>query len=319
MIRCLSIAVLLLLAACGPSELERERLAEQAKMEAAARERVLVSAEWLVENMSDPNLRILALGEVSSVFDSAHIPGARFIDWTQDITDPEFPQLFSILPQQQFEALMSDLGIQASSRIVIYDTLDSRLSTRLFWTLRYYGHPDIKILDGGKAAWATLGVDFVTGETEVIQTDYKVTMINQRYLTDKGFIESNLGQKNMALLDGRPHKQYTGEVDGKVFHTGVAHQAKGHIYGAQNVPWKQNFKADGTFKSAAELRKLYQPHGVTEDKTIVTYCNEGLHASPPWFVLSELLGYPDVRLYDNSMAEWANLPGAHLVMGEHCM
>ena len=124
---------------------------------------------------------------------------------------------------------------------------------------------------------------------------------NTNYVTNKSYIESHLGQDNFTLVDGRPFKQYT------------EHQRLGYIYSAQSVPWVQNFKEDGTLKSVAELIKLYQPHDVTADKTVVTYCNEGLHAAPPWFVMTELLGYPDVRLYDAFMAEWSNDPDTMLI------
>ena len=123
---------------------------------------------------------------------------------------------------------------------------------------------------------------------------------------DRTFIRQHLNDENVKLIDGRPPQQYTGEQPGRVFHTGKAHKHRGHIPGATNVFWVDNFNPDGTFKSARQLKALYAQRGIKPEKTAVAYCNEGLHAAPPWFVLSEILGFEDVRVYDDSMAEWGN-------------
>jgi thiosulfate/3-mercaptopyruvate sulfurtransferase len=280
---------------------------------------VLVDANWLSQHVNDQNVSILELGQTIDEYHVSHIPNAHFIDWLIDITDPEFPERYMILSKEMLETLLSKLGIEKNSTIVIYDTLNSRLSARMFWTLRYYNHEDIRILDGGKNAWQSAGHEFSSETNQITPTEYLVDQINYDYLSDKDYIESRLRDKLFTLVDGRPAEQYTGEALGKVFHTGTAHAKKGHIYGAQNVPWMENFKEDGTFKSIDDLRKLYEPHHVTSDKTVVTYCNEGLHAAPPWFVLKELLDYPDVRLYDASMAEWGNLDDTLVIMGKRCM
>jgi len=189
----------------------------------------------------------------------------------------------------------------------------------MFWMLRYYGHKKIHILDGGREAWSSSGREFVSTVSPIIPSKYKIRTINESFITYKSYIESRLTDKNFTLVDGRSRDQYTGEVIGQTFHNNIAHKYPGHIYGAQSVPWQDNFNDDGTFKSALELQKIYGTHGVDNSKTIVTYCNEGLHAAPPWFVLKEILGYSDVRLYDSSMAEWANISDINLVLGEHCM
>jgi thiosulfate/3-mercaptopyruvate sulfurtransferase len=118
--------------------------------------------------------------------------------------------------------------------------------------------------------------------------------------------QKHLHDTNVKLIDGRPADQFSGEQPGTVFHTGKEHKHRGHIPGAVNVFWKDNFNPDGTFKSKQELKKLYANAGVAADQCVVTYCNEGLHAAPPWFVLTEILGYDDVRVYDDSMSEWGN-------------
>ena len=280
---------------------------------------VLVDAVWLKDNLDNPHLRILELGQSREDFDRSHIPGAQYLDWLSDIIHPELPERYMILTRQAMEALMSKLGVSRDSTVVLYDTLTNRLSTRMFWTLRYYGHKDTRILDGGMQAWKRAGFDLVSDMIEVVESQYKVDHVNDAFLADKVYIESRLNDDRFTLIDGRHADQYTGKIPGKVFHTGIEHQRKGHIIGAHNVPWNLNFNGDGTFKSVQELRDLYQIHDATPDRTIVTYCNEGLHAAPPWFVLKELLGYENVRLYDASMAEWGNTEDTSMVQGKLCM
>ena len=278
-----------------------------------------MTSDWLEANLTRSDIVVLSLGSTLESYRQAHIATARFIDWTQDISDQSKPALFNVLTPDAFELLMQRLGIDVDSTIVLYDNMTSRLSTRMFWMLRYYSHKKIHILDGGRDAWSRSGREFVSTKSSIIPSKYKITTINNAFITNKSYIESRLTDKNFTLVDGRPRDQYTGEVIGRTFHNSIAHKYPGHIYGAQSVPWQDNFNEDGTFKSALELQEIYGIHGVDNSKTIVTYCNEGLHAAPPWFVLKEILGYSDVRLYDASMAEWANISDVNLVLGEHCM
>jgi thiosulfate/3-mercaptopyruvate sulfurtransferase len=279
----------------------------------------LITSDWLEANLHRSDIVLLSLGSTSKSYRQGHIPTARYVDWTQDISDQNKPKLFNILPPVAFEKLAQRLGIEADSTIVLYDNMDSRLSTRMFWMLSYYGHKKLHILDGGQDAWLLSGRTFVSNESGIEPSNYQILTINKSLITYKPYIESRLTDKNFTLVDGRPRDQYTGAVIGKTFHNNVIHKYPGHIYGAQSIPWQENLNANGTFKSAIDLREIYGAHDINNTKTIVTYCNEGLHAAPPWFVLKEILGYQDVRLYDASLAEWANISDLNLVLGEHCM
>ena len=250
---------------------------------------------------------------------SSHIPNASFLDWRKDITDSSDPGKYTILSKEELQRLLSKHGVEPDSIIVLYDNFTSRLSTRMYWTLRYYGHKDIRILDGGEQAWATAGYPLVEEVPQYSASNYQVSEVNFHLLASRDYVAEGLAGTDMILVDGRPSAQYTGDAAGKVFHTGVEHSRKGHIYGAKNVVWKDNFRPDGTFKPVEELRALYLQRHVDANKSVVTYCNEGLHAAPPWFVLHELLGYQDVRLYDNSLAEWANEFETPMKTGKHCM
>ncbi|RMF90459.1 MAG: sulfurtransferase [Methanobacteriota archaeon] len=267
---------------------------------------VLVDPAWVQSHLDDPGVRIIDLSSSPAVYENGHIKGAVYVDWRSDIADPEQVDRYNIAPREQIEALLGRLGVDEDTTIVLYDNLDNRLSTRTYWTLKVYGHEDVRILDGGRRAWEAAGGEYTAEAPEITATDYRAKGVNSEIKTDMGFILDNLDNPDVVLIDGRPSEMYTGEKAGVVFNTKAEHKRRGHIPGALNIPWKENLNEDGTFKSPEELKSLYESHGVTPDKTVVTYCNEGLHASPPWFVLSELLGYPDVRLYDDSMAEWAN-------------
>lgn len=274
---------------------------------------VLVDPGWLADRLRQPDLQVLEIGKREH-FDAGHIPQSMFADWITDITDPASPDRYNILPRQLLQELLGQLGIRKNTTIVLYDRFESRLATRMFWSLRFYGHQPVKILDGGAKAWSKAGLPFVTNVPSVPQTHYVVDRVDASLEADRGFIRSRLTKPRFTLLDGRPAGQFSGQQPGKVFHTGKEHARRGHLPQAVNIPWQENLNADGRFKSVNELRKLYNEKGVTRESTVVTYCNEGLHAAHSWFVLTELLGHSDVRLYDDSLSEWANLPDEPLVV-----
>ena len=315
------ILTLFLIASCENAPNEEAEYNQELDFVAlnAYRASVLVDGAWLASNLQNVDLHILELGRTKDEFLEAHIPGAKFVDWRDEISDPAKPDRYNLPPRRQFEQLMSSLGITPNSTIVIYDTLDSRASARMYWILKYYMHADVKILDGGFGLWEIEERPTSNQARKIIESNYLVTAINSRLLTNFNYVHDNLSNEAVQLVDGRPFDQYTGDSAGKVFHTGVEHQRGGHIYGAQSVPWADNLREDGTFKAAEELAPIYEKHEVYNQGTVVTYCNEGLHAAMPWFVLQELLGYDDVRLYDDSMAEWANVFDTPMVTGEHCM
>lgn len=276
----------------------------------------LVDSAWLAPRLTQPNLRVLEIGQRES-YNQGHLPGAVFVDWISDLTDPAQAARYNALSREQLEQLLSRFGVRKDTTIVLYDKLGNRLATRMFWTLRHYGHPRIKILDGGANAWLNAGHSAVADVPMVSTTRYEVERVDGDLAADLGFIKTRLASPQLRLIDGRPHEQFSGEAPGKVYHTGQAHARRGHIPQAVNIPWQANLTPSGTFKSVSELRKLYSEAGLAEDSTIVTYCNEGLHAAHPWFVLTEMLGYRDVRVYDDSLAEWANTPDAPLETTAH--
>ena len=267
----------------------------------------LITADQLQKLLDTgaPGIKILEPAVDLATFSNGHLPGAQFVDWVKDMTDPMYVARYNNPTADQFTERMSKLGILKDDRIIIYDRLSSRLSTRLFWTLKYFGHEKVQVLDGGYSLWQSKAFPLSTETSETVASKYKVTAMNKQLLAEMKLVNSKIKDSNARLVDGRPVKQFSGKEPGRVFHTKKAHSRKGHIPGAANVEWNSNFNKDGTFKSAKELRNLYTSANIKPNNDVITYCNEGLHAAPPWFVLTQLLEYKNVRLYDSSMAEWA--------------
>lgn len=267
----------------------------------------LISVKELAELLKSgtAGVKLLEPGRDSDNHTKGHLPNGQFLHWVNDMTCKEDVACYKNPSAEEFQKLMSRLGIENDDRIVIYDRLANRLSTRLYWTLKYFGHEKVQVLNGGIYAWAAenkLSKDVL----KVAASKYKIAATHEKILAEMKFVEDRLEDPKSKLIDGRPAEQYSGEVAGTIFHTGEEHTRKGHIPGAINVVWKDNFNKDGTFKTTEELKALYKEAGVLPDQCVITYCNEGLHAAPPWFVLTQLLDFKDVRLYDSSMAEWSN-------------
>lgn len=265
----------------------------------------LISMAQVEQVRSHDDVCLIEVGQHPNKFDRTHIPGAQFVHWITDITDPSASERYNIISRPAMESLLRKLGITHQTRVIIYDRLNSRLSTRMYWSLKYYQHPKVQVMNGSFETWARK-YSPSHKRAEPTPSQYVIEGANPAIITNKDFIEKHLDDASVKLVDGRPAKQYNGKAPGKVFHTGKSHKNRGHIPGAVNVAWEDNFNDDGTFKTLEQLQELYSAQGVTTEQTVISYCNEGLHAATPWFVLSELLEYPDVRLYDDSMSEWGN-------------
>jgi len=274
----------------------------------------LVTPAWLAERISDADVRLVDLGKRLEEFEAGHLRRAQYVDWRNDLVDPENRAHFGILRPEAFEALMSRLGIDADTTVVLYDSHSNRVAARTFWILSYYGHADVRILNGGSPAWEAAGGALTAEILPVVSTDYRIESQEQRYRADKAFVQAAVGREGFEIVDARAPQFYTGESGGSQFGSDVPNAKIGHMPGAQSFFWADHVNEDGTYKSIEELRAHYEGLGIKPDETVITYCHIGLQASTPWFVLTQLLGFEDVRLYDGSMAEWANATDTELVV-----
>ncbi len=278
--------------------------------------KLLVNPDWLAKEIdTNDNLRIIDLPLRKTNYLTGHIPGAVFLDWRADIINSERQELYRLPSQRAMEKLLSRIGVSAETTIVLTDNLANRAAVRMYYTLKYFGHEDVRILNGGTEVWKADGGPLSKDVPKIRPSVYRITETHDEFVDKLDAVQAAIDNDRPRLIDGRPAEQYSGIALGKAFHTGNDHQRPGHIPSAVNIPWSENLNPDGTFKSIEELRALYQSRGIDTDGQVITYCNEGLHAAMPWFVLKELLGNKEVTVYDDSLAEWANRDDTPLQTG----
>jgi thiosulfate/3-mercaptopyruvate sulfurtransferase len=269
---------------------------------------VLVDTEWTSKNPPNGNLRIVEVDyDPENGYRKGHINGASLIWWRRDINDPITRD---IIDKKQFETLMSKNGITADSQVVLYGDFNNWFAAFVFWVFKYYGHKNVKIMNGGRKKWELEKKPYTTDEPKISSTTYVAQPPDEglrAYLFD---VKRAIDKNDTALVDVRSPKEFTGEITAPPEYPMEHAQRGGHIPGAQNIPWATAVNdADGTFKSVQELQQNYVPKGITPDKDIICYCRIGERSSHSWFVLKYLLGYPQVRNYDGSWTEWGNMIG----------
>lgn len=279
-------------APAGPAVAEKAVAAAE-----MAHPEVLVDTNWVAENLHKEGIRLVDVSSKPEVYAEGHIPGAVYVNRT-DLTNPDDSVQGQILTAQQLEALLGRLGIDNQTTVVFYDDSNSLFATRAFWTLKYYGHQDVRVLDGGRKKWVAEGRELSQAVPNVTPTTYKAGKPNQAIRATWEQVLASLKQSGKAILDARSSKEYTGQD--------VRSARGGHIPGAVNLEWTSQVNSDGTFKSVAELRKLYEQVGIRPDQQVFTYCQTGVRAAHSWFVLTQLLGFENVVNYDGSWEEWGN-------------
>ncbi len=264
----------------------------------------LVSTEWVAAHLEDSKIRLVESNEDILLYDIGHIPGAVKIDWHADLNDPVVRDYVN---QEQFEALMKRLGITNDTTVIFYGDKNNWWATYAFWVFQLFGHTNAKVMDGGRIKW--------TAENRPVTRDvpsYPATNYVAK-ARDDSKIRAYLGDVlahlaiNGPLVDVRSAKEYSGELLHMADYPQEGAMRGGHIPSAKSVPWARAANADGTFKSAEELRAIYeQEQGLQPDNNVIAYCRIGERSSHTWFVLTYLLGYDNVRNYDGSWTEWGN-------------
>ena len=264
----------------------------------------LVSTEWVAAHLSDPNVRLVESNEDILLYDVGHIPGAVKVDWHADLNDATVRD-YVIKPQ--FEALMSRLGITNQTIVVFYGDKNNWWATYAFWVFQLFGHTNAKVMDGGRMKWTSEGRSMTREKPSYPATTYTAQERNDAPI--RAYRDDVLAhlEGNGPLIDVRSPKEYSGELLHMADYPQEGAMRGGHIPGAKSVPWARAANADGTFKSAADLRAIYEDEaGLSIDKNVIAYCRIGERSSHTWFVLTYLLGYPSVRNYDGSWTEWGN-------------
>ena len=267
----------------------------------------LVSTDWVAEHLDDPAVVLLESNEDVLLYDTGHIRGARRIDWIADLNDPV---VRDYIGPDKFAELCSRLGITPDTTVVFYGDKFNWWAAYAYWVFQLFGHTNAKLMDGGRAKWSAEGRPFVMQEPAPARTSYPVPTRDDSHI--RAFVPQVLQHiaAKGKLVDVRSPEEYRGELLHMPEYPQEGSLRGGHIKGAANMPWKCAVNDDGTFKTAAELRALYEEGAGIEpaDPTIV-YCRIGERSSHTWFVLTRLLGHKDVRNYDGSWTEWGNMVG----------
>ena len=265
--------------------------------------KVLVTTDWAANHLDDEGVRFVEVDVDTESYDSGHIPGAIGWNWKNQLQD----QLRrTIASKEDFEKLLGESGIDNDTTIILYGDNNNWFAAWAYWLLKYYGHEKVKILDGGRKKWEAEDRELTTDKPDVESTSYTISDIKSEYRAFRDDIKERLEDSNFGLVDVRSHEEFVGEILAPPGLNELS-QRGGHIPGASNISWSNAVNDDGTFKSLDELKEIYESEGITPDKDIVAYCRIGERSAHSWFVLNELLEYPNVRNYDGSWTEWGNL------------
>jgi thiosulfate/3-mercaptopyruvate sulfurtransferase len=264
---------------------------------------VLVETDWVAAHLDDPQVRLVESDEDVLLYEVGHIPGAVKLDWH---TDQQSQLIRDFVTKEEFERLMSSRGIANDTTVVFYGDRNNWYAAYTYWLFKMYGHKDCRIMNGGRAKWEAERRPYTRDEPSYPATKYAA---QEADLSIRAFRDQALAQMQdrKPLVDVRSPDEYTGKVLHMANYPQEGAQRGGHIPTAQNIPWGTAANEDGTFKSAAQLREIYGGKGITPDQPIIAYCRIGERSAHTWFVLTQLLGYPDVRNYDGSWTEWGSL------------
>ncbi len=273
----------------------------------------LVSTAWAIEHLNDPDKRFIEVDVDTTRYDAGHLPGAVAFDWQSQLQDQVARDIIS---KVNFEKLASEAGITPQTTVILYGDTNNWFAAYAFWLFKYYGHEDVRLIDGGRKKLVAEGRQLVTDKPSCPKTTYKVNKVNGELRADRDYIRQRLGRtsEDFALVDVRSPAEFVGDIFAPPGMTETA-QRPGHIPGAKNVPWATAVAEDGTFKLVPALQEIFGGKGVSTDKDVVTYSRIGERSCHTWFALKYLLGYPNVRNYYGSWTEWGSLVGAPIARG----
>ena len=273
-----------------------------AKFQDYAHPEMLVSTEWLAGHLGDPELVVAESDEDVLLYETGHIPGAVKLDWHTELNQPE---IRDYVDGAGFARLMSAKGISRDTTLVLYGDRNNWWAAYALWVCTLFGHPDVRLLDGGRAKWIAENRPLSTGGPEPAPAEYPVIERDDHQV--RAFRRQVEDHVSQPMIDVRSPGEYTGELLHMPDYPQEGAVRGGHIPGAKNIPWARAAAEDATFRGRKELEGIYAGEaGLTPEDDIVVYCRIGERSSHTWFVLQHLLGFPHVRNYDGSWTEWGN-------------
>jgi thiosulfate/3-mercaptopyruvate sulfurtransferase len=266
---------------------------------------VLVDTQWVEDHLDDDSIRIVEVDENPALYAEAHIPGAIGFDWKKDLQD-QVKRDF--LGPQEFGELMGSRGISNEHQVVLYGDRNNWFAAYTYWYFKYYGHGNVRLMNGPREKWISEGRSTSTDAPGFEAQSFSAQEGDAAIRAERDEVLGAL-EASTRLVDVRSPQEFSGELIAMAGYEQEGAQRSGHIPGAASVPWAQAVQEDGTFKSADDLRELYEGKGVLNGDPIIAYCRIGERSAHTWFVLHELLGRDDVKNYDGSWTEWGNLVG----------
>ncbi len=268
----------------------------------------IVTTEWIAENLSDPNVRLVEVDVDTEAYDQGHIPGAVGWNWTSQLND-ELTR--DILSAEQMGQLLGESGIGPDTTVVLYGDNNNWFATYAFWQMKIYGHSDLKIMDGGRQKWIDEGREVSTDAPSLGSVSYDAPAPDLSIRATRDYVlDVASTSNNTGLVDVRSPDEFSGALLAPPNMPQEGSQRGGHIPGAANIPWATAVSEDGTFKSVEELQEIYGGAGISGGGETIAYCRIGERSSHTWFVLSQILGHEKVRNYDGSWTEYGSIVGA---------
>ena len=264
----------------------------------------LVSTQWVAEHGSDSNVRLVEVDVDTSAYEQGHIAGAVGWNWQSQLQQTVRRDLIS---KEELERLLGNSGIDNNTTVVLYGDNNNWFAAWAFWQIRYYGHSNVRLMNGGRVKWVAENRPLTTEAPSHSSKSFRASEPNENIRAYRDQVLAAVNAANISLVDVRAPAEFSGDLLAPANLPQEGSQRGGHIPGAANIPWGQAVQEDGTFKSADELRALYGGKGIDGSRETIAYCRIGERSSHTWFVLTQLLGFGNVRNYDGSWTEWGSI------------
>lgn len=279
--------------------------------ETYAHPEALVTTQWVADRLDDPKVQIVEVDVDTTAYRMGHIRNAIGWNWQTDLQDRIARD---VVDSRAFAELCRQSGIHRDDTVILYGDNNNWFAAWALWQFKYHGHPDVRLMNGGRKKWELEGREFTAEFPRIQASDYPIPPTDDSIRAYRQEILDKLDKECINLVDVRSPDEFSGKIIAPPGMTETA-QRGGHIPGAMNIPWSSAVNEDGTFKSPRELRALYAGAGLDFTKPTIAYCRVGERSSHTWFVLSQLLGSGNVKNYDGSWTEWGNLVGAPIARG----
>ena len=267
----------------------------------------LVSADWVAEHGGDPQVRLIEVDVDTAAYEQGHIAGAVGWNWQSQLQQTVRRD---VVGKAAMERLLGSAGVDNATTIILYGDNNNWFAAWAFWQIKYYGHGDVRLMNGGRAKWLADNRPLTTDAPQHPAKTYTAKDPDESIRAYRDQVLAGVNAGNLSLVDVRSPQEFSGELLAPPNLPQEGSQRGGHIPGAANIPWAQAANEDGTFKSAEELAALYGGKGIDGGRETIAYCRIGERSAHTWFVLTQLLGYNNVRNYDGSWTEWGSIVGA---------